>query len=361
MANELNLEQLAPATVLSYARELDTLNVDLKQVKPFLDALFPSRSIDSLTWEYLQGQNRRPVMARVTAWDAEAPVASRRVAGGKMTGDIPKISNKVMLGEKEGILLNRMRQNAALPSDIKAFIDGNYDDITNMRDSVYARIAVMAFSLLFNTNISISENGVVLTVSDVGVPAANMKTAATAWSDASADILGDINTWLASLRAASISTTGYRALVGETVVENMLKNNAIREMILGRNYSGAPMRPIMRPELDNFLASIGMPKMQTLNAAADVQAADGTYSTTTLFPQDRYVLLPPTKLGETLYGPTAEALEQAGAGFINPSEVSGIWAGQYKTTDPVATWTKSVAAAFPTFPTANRVISADVL
>lgn len=357
---ELILEQLAPATVLNYARELSTLNVDLQPVRPFLDALFPSKTIDSLTFEYLQGANRRPVTARVTAWDAEAPVASRRVMGGKITGDIPKISNKIMLGEKEAILLNRMRQ-AAIDSDVKAFIEANYDDITNMRDSVYARIAVLAFSLLTQTDITINENGVILTVEDVGVPASNLKTPVKAWSDPTADILTDIMGWIDSLKSAGVATDGYRALTSESVISNMLKNDAIREMILGRNYSGAPMRPIMRPELENFLVSLGLPRMQTLNAQADVQAENGAYSTTTIFPQDRFVLLPPGKLGDLLYGPTAEALESAGAGFIQPSEVSGIWAGQYKTQDPVATWTKAVAAAFPTFPTASRVISADVL
>jgi hypothetical protein len=361
MANEYTLEQLSPATVLSYARDLETINIDLQPARALLDELFPEQTIDSLTWEYLKGANRRPVMARVTAWDAEAPVASRRTHGGKVQGDIPKISRKIPLGEKELILLNRMRQNAALPSEIQDFLNANYDDITNMRDAVKARVYEFCFSLLYQTDLTVAENGVILTVEDIGVPAANLKTPVKLWSDPTADILGDIQGWLAPLKTAGINTANYRVLTGETVVANMLKNDAIREMILGRNYSGAPMRPIMQVELDNFLAALGLPKIRTINVAADVQNEDGTYTTKTLFPQDKFTLLPPGRLGQTLYGPTAEAIEQAGAGVINANQVSGIWAGQYKTTDPVNQWTKAVAAAFPTFPTADRVVTADVL
>lgn len=361
MSNQAILQELHPRTILFYARDLTTLQSDLLTVWNLIQELWPVREVDSLTYEYWKGENQRPVMAEITAFDAEASIATRQALGAPVRGDMPKITRKIKLGEQEEILLQRILANAALPQEVRDYIRRRYDDITAMRDAVLTRYAKLAFDLLSNTDISVNENGVVMTISGIGVPASNLKTVTTPWTDPASKPYDDEQAWLEQLVDAGIDITGYRVLTSEKVLRAMLRSDQIRELVYRRSYTGAEIPAVTRADFDAWRAAQGLPPIATLDVQVRAQAADGTFVNVRLFPQDRYVLLPPGNLGETLIGPTIEAIRMMEQGVISFGEVRGIWAGEERGFDPPVKWTKACAVMFPTFPQADAVISADVL
>ena len=67
-------------------------------------------------------------------------------------------------------------------------------------------------------------------------------------------------------------------------------------------------------------------------------------------------------LGRTLYGPTPEEVRIINDPAINVKNIGKVLAMVYETSvDPVATWSKAVATAMPSFPSAGEVFQATVL
>jgi hypothetical protein len=82
-----------------------------------------------------------------------------------------------------------------------------------------------------------------------------------------------------------------------------------------------------------------------------VLQADRTTLSERFFPEDSFTLFNTSEtLGETLFGPTAEAIRGLGA-----EEAPGVFAEVYETKDPVNVWTYAVSVAFPTFPGADQI------
>lgn len=362
MSNDVMLERLHPRPILYYARDLSTVGGTLADALAIVQALFPWKPTDSLTYEYWIGQNYRPVMATFQPYGVEASVASRRAPGAPVQGDIPKIARKVPLGEKESLILDRIQQNAALPSDVRALVSKIYDDVSNMRDAVMARYVKAVLDAVSTGQLAITdENGMTLTV-DFQVPNTQKEVLAGGdlWSNPAADIYAKEKSWLDAMAMAGKKVS--RVLTTEKVVNNMLANSVMRELVLGRNYANAAIRYLTRAELDTWRAAQGLPKIVTLDALVDVEnAATGQITTERYLASNKYVLLPGDKLGDSLVGTTAEARQRARSKELDYGEVNGIWAGQWETIDPPERWTKAAMIAFPTFPAADLIFQADVL
>lgn len=359
--NDVMLERLAPRTMLAYARDLSTVGGTLADAFAIVRALFPLIPTDSLTYEYWIGMNHRPVMATFQPYGAEASVASRRPPGAPYRGDIPKIARKVPLGEKESLILDRIDQNAALPSDVRALVGRIYDDVTNMRDAVLARYVKAVIDAVATGALSITdENGMTLSV-DFGVPNGQKETLTgdDLWSAATANPYEAEKAWLYDM--AKQGKRISRVLTSERIVNTLLSNSVMRELIMGRNYTNSNIRYLMRSELDTWRAAQGLPKIVTLDASVDVEAADGTITTQRYMADTKWIMLPDGKLGDSLVGTTAEARQRARSKELDFGEVNGIWAGQWETIDPPERWTKAAMIAFPTFPAADMIFQADVL
>lgn len=359
--NEFQLRELDPRAILFYARDLGTVNDGpLATAAALVEELFSTRTVLDLTYEYWVGQNNRPIMATLTPYDVEAPLASRPPMGDRKVGDLPKIQRKIRLGELERLLLLRIAQNAALPAEVRAFIQRRYDDITMMRDAVLARIVKLCLDAVTTMgSISVNEGGLILTV-DFGVPATQRETLGTPWSNAGATPYDDIKGWVETIEDAQ-GFTPTRALTSTSVVRALLSHTQIRELVLGRNFSGQQQRAPTLREFNDWAEAFGFPRIAVLDSQIWVEGADGTRTLTRLFPSDKFVLLPPEPLGNLLMGTTAEAIGMVESGVISSEEAPGIWAGMFRETDPPVQWTKAAAIAFPTFPGADRIFQADVL
>jgi len=361
MANELVLQELDEKVILYYARDIGNINDGtLAQAYQLVQELFPERNVLDLSYEYWLGQHERPVMAKFVPYDVEAPLASRVPTGERVQGELPKIARKVRLGDKEQLLYLRISQNAALPADVRQYIQRIYDDVTAMRDAVLARITKMCLDAISTIGpITVDEGGVKMNV-DFRVPAAHTEVLATPWMAPDADPYEDIRRWVQTIEDDQ-GFTPTRALTSTPVVRALLSNDKIRELVLGRNFSGQVQRAPTLAEYNAWAEAFGFPQIGVLDARIWVEDEAGNRQLVRLFPADKFVLLPDEPLGHLLWGPTSEALGMVQAGTISAEEAPGIWAGTYRQTDPPAQWTKAAAVAFPTFPAAEKVFIADVL
>lgn len=362
MPNENFLKGLSPQEILFYARQEGTIGDNtLQQAIALVEELFPSKPILGLDYEYWLGQHTRPVMATITPYDVEAPLASRTPIEPAKRGEMPKIQRKIRLGEKERLLLLRIQQNAALPAEVKQYVSDRYNDVDAMVSAVRARQVYLALQALFTMGaISFNEGNVILTV-DFGVPAGQKETLATPWSDAAANPYEDIRRWVETVEDAQ-GIRPSRAITSRAVVGHILENDKIRELYWGRNFSGQA-RPALRSldDLNDMLGALELPTIATFDGKVYTENAAGTLTLTRLTPQDKFVLLPDGPLGQMLEGTTAEALGMVEAGTIDVSDAPGIWAGVTKESDPPVQYTKAALVAFPTFPQADRIFQADVL
>ena len=345
LLNDL-LKLFSRRAVLNYARA--------RQVRTYLGpTLFPQQTIGELSFEYWKTINRLPVMANFQAYGAEAQIASREGAS-KVQGEIPPIKRKINLNER--LLIALKREGAGDADLVKNQI---YNDLDNLIDSCHARIEKVCMDAVAFGATSLAENGVVMNV-DFGVPGSHKAVLAAAdagngfWSYATAEPLTMIQSWVETI----VGDTGIRptrALTSNTVVANMLKNVAIRKMIWG-DLGGS--RPITLQMLNGLMTEMDLPTIGTYDLQVREQTEAGVYNNLRLFPQNKFVLLPPTALGDTLIGPTAEALLSAD---IASQEAPGIFATVDVQTEPVGVWTKVAESAFPTFPMADTVFQAQVL
>lgn len=362
MANEVFLQELNPRNILFYAREPGTIGDNtLQEALALVEELFPTRRVLGLDYEYWIGEQTRPVMATLSAYDVAAPLTSREPLAPPVRGEMPKIQRKIRLGEKERLLLIRIQQNAALPAEVRDYIQQRYNDVDLMVSAVRARQAYLAFQALFTMGpIEFAEGGVKLTV-DFGVPAGQREVLSTPWSDPSSNPYEDIRRWVQVIEdAQGIHPT--RALTSRAVVNYLLTNDAMRELIIGRNFTAQKIRAI--PSLDvlnEFMAANELPEIATFDGKVYVEDEAGNRTLMRLTPQDGFVLLPDGPLGNMLEGTTAEALGMVEEGVIDLADAPGIWAGIVRESDPPVQYTKAALIAFPTFPQADRVFQAKVL
>jgi hypothetical protein len=163
-----------------------------------------------------------------------------------------------------------------------------------------------------------------------------------------------IQTWVdAVIAACGVRPT--RALTSNTVVANLIRNAQIRTMIYG-DQGGS--RAVSVNQLNDLMQTLNLPQIATYDLQVRTQAEDGTITASRFFPANRFVLLPADALGETLMGPTAEALLDV---EVEAKEVAGVYAAVTQETEPPAIWTKAAACAIPTFPQADAVFQAQVL
>jgi hypothetical protein len=340
------LKEFSRKATLAYARA--------RQPRNYVGAtLFPATTVNELTFEYWKSLSLLPVMASLQAYGAEAQIASRDGAT-KISGEIPPIKRKINLDER--LLIALKREGAG---DNEMVLGQLYNDLDNMIDSVLARIEKMRTDAVAYGALTLNENGVVMSV-DYGVPAGN-KAILDAdndkdgqWDKANAEPITKIQEWVdAVIAAAGIRPT--RALTSNTVVAYMIKNAQIRKMIYGDNGGS---RAVNLSMLNALLATLDLPQIATYDLQVRSQAENGVVSSLRFFPSTRFVLLPPDRLGETLMGPTAEALLDT---EVDAREAAGIYAIVTQETEPPMIWTKAAATSIPTFPMADAVFQAAVL
>lgn len=313
------------------------------------EALFPSLKQDSLELEYLMGSNEAPVTASVHAFDTESEIASRD--GGKLVREkIAFIKRKIQVNEELLLRLNSVKETSPA---YKSIIDTIYNDIDNMVRSVNVRIERMRYEALATGKVTANENDAKFSV-DYDFRPDQLQV--TDWTQSTADILGNIDKWIDSLVLATGITPG-RILTTRKVVRMIADSVNVKKAILGDS-----TKRLSLTEINDFMTTHGLPLIGTEDRQYREQQPNGTYKLNRYLPENSFVLLPDGPLGNTIFGPTPEELRLSQNPAVDISKVGNVLAMVYdETVDPVATYTKAVATALPSFPTAGQVVSATVV
>lgn len=311
------------------------------------DLLFPERKIEGLEIEMIKGASNLPVAASVHAFDTETEIASREGTS-KAIEELALIKRKIKVSEKELIALNAPRST----KEEEQVIHKLFNDVDNLVASVKTRIEAMRMEALSTGKIVLNENGVKGTI-DFGTPSGHKDT--KTWKSGTPDILGDIYTMTDKI-VADTGFTPTRALTSRTVLNTILKDEKIRAAMFGVNAA----KVATLTELNQLLASQGLPTIATYDAQYRVQNNKGLYTPKRYLADNMFILMPDGMMGETLYGLTAEEVELRNKSDIDITNIGNIIVEQYATTDPVAKWIKAVATALPSFPYADQVFMATI-
>ncbi|KGL46044.1 minor capsid protein E [Listeria sp. SHR_NRA_18] len=317
-----------------------------RELPPMLgETLFPEKKVNSLKLDQISGGSRLPVAASIHAFDTEAEIGSREATKSDLS--LTLIKRKMPLKEEDIIAL----ENPRTPQEQKYLMENVFNDMTTLVNGVRARVEQMRMDVLANGVLKMNENGVNLNI-DYHVPVEHKEalSGVNLWSDANANPLADIDRW-----TEKMDTTPTRVLTSKAILNQLLRHPKVLIGIFGKD-SG---KLLTRAELDAFMIANQMPLIRTYDEKYRKQKDDGTYEALRYFPNNKFVMFSDNLLGETLYGPTAEEIRLARNPAVDLKKVGNILTTMYEeNTDPVATYTKAVATAVPSFPAADEVFQA---
>jgi len=319
------------------------------------DILFPAKDITGLDWKAVIGANRLPVAAKVVAFNQEASTASRE--GIEMqAGKIVPIKRKITIDEETMQKLYTPRPNTSELDDAIAEI---YNDTENMITAVETKIEAIRWEIISTGRLMLDEDGIVQQVEFGFNPLTQSQTLVgnALWSaTATSTPIADMIRW----RNSIVNRTGVRpgrAVTSETNLAWILQSAEVNTLVHGTLGAGLP---VTEAQLQQLLQTQGLPPIVTYDDQYRVQNENGTYTQLRYLPEDLFVMMPGTKLGDQLYSPTVEALKKVRKGVINYGDARRIYAEVWEENEPPAHWTKAAALTFPTCPLIDSIFIADV-
>lgn len=336
---------IEPAVLVDFVRQWD--NEVLRPSAQFtLDSYLPNRYVDDLDYRIRKGALNDVDIAEYRSWDTPARMTDRPGTF-YIEGSLGPVSRQIPLGEEE-----HLRARSLLNRTNDPIIQAIYQDATRMTRAVQGRIEVARGDLIDDGAVTISENGLTLSA-DFGRSVDMSKTAATVWTNPAATIITELLAWVQAYEDLN-GTTPDHMLCPKTRIGSFALNDEFRAYAAA--FGTTPAR-INRQTIDNILAAEGLPSIRTYDT---VVRKDGTV--TRVLPVDKVYLMPSSSepLGNTFYGPTAEALLLAEGGHIEMSAVPGIVAVVTRTEHPVQTFTVGTGVALPAMPNPDLVLDADV-
>jgi hypothetical protein len=318
----------------------------------------PDQTIDDLDFEYIKGTRNKTVMAHVMGYDSEAPIAGRQAGGSKVSGQLPPIKRKTRVGEKEIIKFLTPRQGSA---DQQNAINSVYRDVTELLDSVQARVEWLRVKALSEQTIVYDEGGVIFEF-DFGLTKKYLLDGVTKKNALDETIAQLGGTW--ENHATSTPITDLQFIVnlirnetGQTMAEFVIDSESIEHLkaseslrLLARGETGLP-GILTQGEIDGVFARYSLPRLTPYDVYLSNEQADGTLVDERVLTPGRGFFVPSTPLGNTLWGPTAESLSLVGTPL--QAFAPGVFVNTYATDEPVAEWIKAAAIAFPTMPNAH--------
>jgi hypothetical protein len=341
MALVLNSDYVTPAELTGYVREAlaDQPINDLK----LRDDLLPDTPIDDVEFRANISQAGLRRAAQFRSWDTESKISSRKGIV-RISGELPPLSEKRRLGEYDRL---RLRKADAAITDV------TFKDAIELAQAIRTRIIMAKASALVNGKITLAENGLDLEADFLRLPGHSV-TAATLWNvtgGGAADPVVDQESWFSVFRVTQ-SGNPQRAVTSQRVMSALMRNDKVRAMCLA---PGSTQGIVTRDQVNALFTSFGHPPFEIF----DAQVEDSTGAAARLIPDDRVLYIGSQRIGETLWGTTAEAIEPEYG--IDASEAPGIVVGSYIDNDPVARWTKASGIALPMLLNANATFIAKVL
>ena len=313
------------------------------------ETLFPTRQVLGTKLEWIKGANNQPVALRPSSYDAKA-IRRDRQGIEKAGTEMPFFKESMYIDEKLRQDLNNFA-NANNQQLVNQVLLNIYNDEANLIDASEVTRERMRMEALTTGTITVSGNGQSFTY-DFGVPADNKKTVTTAWSTATADIIGDITSYVDAMKAKGVNIT--RAICNSSVAKCFRTNTAIKNAIYVFAQGTVPVTTARA--IDYIYNETGVTFYVYDNVYVNESGTAVKY-----VPDDTVVLMPDGDLGYTNMGTTPEESDLMNSLGANVSIVdNGVAVTTSQTVDPVNVETKVSMVSLPSFEQADKIVIVDV-
>jgi hypothetical protein len=338
---QLITEYVTPAELTGYARAALR---DREENQFTLNAWLPNETINDLVYRFNRGGGGLTEAAVYRGFDAESDIGVRSGAT-RVTGELPPISRKMVLGEYEQIKLRNLGDQRG---ELRDALESDAEKIVS---AIAARVELARGDAIFNAAVTISENNVSAGV-DFGRKSSHSVTAATVWTDPDALILDEAQGWL-DVYSDTNGELPAATLTSRKVYRAMQRNKQLRELA----YRGASSAPgvLRREDLNAVLADYDIPPIVINDAKVSVGGAS-----TRVTPEDKLAFMPAQgeALGKTLWGIPAEAMDPE---YGLAGDEAGVAVAALLSRDPHALWTMATAIVLPVVGNPDLTLVADVV
>lgn len=313
------------------------------------ETLFPTRRVLGTKLEWIKGANDQPVALRPSSYDAKA-IRRDRQGIEKAATDMPFFKESMYIDEKLRQDLNNFSATNK-PEIVNQILINIYNDEASLINASEVTRERMRMEALTTGTITVSGNGQSFTY-DFGVPADNKKTVTTAWSNASADIIGDITSYVDAMKAKGVTIT--RAICNSSVAKYFRTNTAIKNAIYVFAQGTVPVTTARA--IDYIYNETGVTFYVYDNVYVNESKTAVKY-----VPDDTVVLMPDGDLGYTNMGTTPEESDLMNNLNASVSIVdNGVAVTTSQTVDPVNVETKVSMVSLPSFEQADKIVIVDV-
>jgi len=310
--------------------------------------LFPNVKQLGLDLKWIKGSKGRPVVLKMSAFDAAA-IPRSRIGFGTVLAQMPYMKESHYIDEELRQELNRVLEsgNKELRDNIMTRV---FDDEMRLLRGARARREQMRSMMLSTGAISIIDNGQEF-MFDYGVT--HKENAAMPWSDPASDPIEDI----ILAKETILEETGEtltRAMCDRRSFRNLRRNVKIMQTIFAHTPGQTGL--VNDPLLKRFIMDeTGLEVIVNENHFDD---QDGT--TYRYMPQDTFVMFPSGALGNTHFGTTPAESDLMGSGAANVSIVdTGVAITTATKVDPVNIETIVSQICLPSFERAESVFILD--
>jgi len=313
------------------------------------ETLFPRKKQIGIKLDWIKGANDQPVALRLSAFDSKT-IRRDREGIEAYTTKMPFFKESVYIDEELRQLLNMYRaaNNNALAETILARI---FDDQIKLIDAALISVERMRMEAITTGAITLASNGQGYTY-DFGVPADQKITVTTSWSNAAADVIGDVTDIVDTMKAKGYTIT--KAIINNSVARALRKNTAIKNQIYV--LAGGNIASVTSERVLNYIyEETGVEFLVYDNVYVN---EDGTASK--YIPDNTAIFLPDGALGSTNFGTTPEESDLAGSNAAQVSLVNNaIAVTNHIEHDPVLVETKVSMICLPSFERANEIVILD--
>ena len=339
-----NIYELVTAeNVTSYWTELN------QNTQPDIgETLFPIQQQLGTELKWIKGASNQPVGIRLSSFDAKS--IRRDMEGIKeYSTKMPFFKESVYIDEDLRQQLNNFI-DANKPAIVDRILSRIFDREAKLIDATKVTLERMRMEALTTGTITLSSNGQSYTY-DYGVPANHKKTVTRSWSEADADIIGNIQSYVDMMKAEGVTIT--RAICNSSVANTFKKNTAMKNAIYV--FAGGTV-DITTDVARRYIESETKVKIVVNdNVYVDEQGASHKY-----IPDDTIVFMPDGILGYTNLGTTPEESDLINNLNANVSIVNeGVAVTTSQMVDPVNVDTKVSMIALPSFEEADKVVIVD--
>lgn len=335
--------------------DLAVLNQGIRLIEPPttygpLQALLPVKEVEDVEYKIRRGTITRGI-AQYRSFDAPTPVGRRRGNATTTKQPLLPLGQKLMVGEYESIMLQRMK-GAGVDGDLAQQI---YDDSTANVSAIRARVQQGIGQVLSTGVFTLEQENGLTDEAVFDVPASHLDIPPDdLWSDPDSDLFG----FLEDIADLYQTDSDDGQLPGSFMTSRRVVNAVRRNKQVIRGVWGplATEGLVTPAQANQVLSDEGLPTFQV-----DETKIGGRR----VIPDDTVIVGPsnPADLGHTVYGITGQAIVLANSNAVDftREDAPGITAYTMTEPDPPTVWSAADATCVPVLERPELLMTLKVL